>query len=45
MRRKICTLLGMVALLGLLTVARAADKKDKEVTLKGTICCSKCVSR
>jgi hypothetical protein len=36
-------MLGAIALIGVVAVnARAADKADKEVTLKGTILCAKC---
>jgi hypothetical protein len=38
------TLLGLMAVFALVVSARGEDKKadDKPVTLKGTICCTKC---
>ncbi len=43
MKTSLRLLLGLVAVLGL-TIAVHSEEKDKpkEVTLKGTICCSKC---
>jgi len=44
MQAALRTLLGLTAVLALVVMARGEDKKadTKPVTLKGTICCTKC---